>query len=132
VATILIVDDEEPFRELLGEIFERAGYRVLLAINGRQALELLEQERPDLVVSDFMMPVLNGANLCRRLKAEPGTASIPIILMSAAGPQVADGTGADAYLDKPFDLDQMEALVSRWLRPETAAGQPSHPPDSTG
>lgn len=119
MATILIVDDEEPVRELLGEIFEGFGHRAPQAINGRHAIELLKEERPDLVLSDVMMPVLGGAALCRLLKAEPSTASIPIILMSAAGRQVADGTGADAYLDKPFDLDQLEALVYRWLPPET-------------
>ena len=122
MATILIVDDEQPVRDLLAAIFEDSGHRALPAINGRDALEILDQERPDLVLSDVMMPVLNGATLCRRLKAEPSTASIPVILMSAAGRQVADGSGADAYLDKPFDLDGMEALVRRWLPPATRLG----------
>jgi CheY-like chemotaxis protein len=122
MASILIVDDEQPMRELLIAIFEDAGHHALPAINGRHALEVLEQERPDLVLSDVMMPVLNGLNLCRRLKAEPSTASIPVILMSAAGHEVADGSAADAYLDKPFELDELEALVRRWLPPATRLG----------
>ena len=123
MATILIVDDERPMRELLAEVFEDDGHRALSASNGRHALELLEQEQPDLVLSDAMMPVLSGVNLCRRLKAEPSTASIPVILMSAAGWQVADGAGADAYIDKPFELAEIEALVRRWLPPP---GGPPH------
>jgi CheY-like chemotaxis protein len=117
VRTILIVEDEAPLRELVADLVEDAGFRALQAIHGRQALALIEQERPDVVLSDVMMPVLNGAELCRILKAQPSTASIPVILMSAAGPAIADGAGADAFVDKPFDLSALEALVRRWLPP---------------
>ena len=65
------------------------------------------------------MPVLNGKDLCRRLKAAADTRSIPLILMSAGGARLADGAGADAFIDKPFDLDKMEMLVERWLPPES-------------
>jgi len=118
VRTILIVEDEAPLRELLADLVEDAGYRPLQAIHGREALALIEQERPDVVLSDVMMPVLNGAELCRILKAQPSSASIPVILMSAAGPAIADGAGADAFVDKPFELSELEALVRRWLPPE--------------
>lgn len=127
MATILIVDDEEPVRELLAEVLELAGLRAVKAMNGYRALELVRQDRPDLVLSDVMMPVLSGSKLCRLLKEEPSTASIPVILMSAAGHQVTDGTGADAYLDKPFELDQLEALVFQWLPAELKKPQPSPP-----
>lgn len=63
------------------------------------------------------MPVLNSAELCRRLKARTGAQPILGILMSAAGPRAADGTGADAFIAKPFDLDEIEALVDRWSPP---------------
>lgn len=119
--TILIVEDEAPLRELLAALVEDSGYRALQAIHGREALALIEQERPELVLSDVMMPVLNGAELCRIVKAQPSTASIPVILMSAAGPAIADGAGADAFVDKPFDLGELEALVRRWLPPEPPA-----------
>lgn len=118
MATILIVDDEQPVRDFLAVLLGDAGHRTLLAIHGRQALTLVEKERPDLVIADVMMPVLNGAELCRQLKTRGDTQGIPVILMSAAGPQVADGAGADAFLDKPFDLDDMEALVRHWLPPK--------------
>jgi CheY-like chemotaxis protein len=120
VRTILIVEDEAPLRELLADLVEDAGYRALQAIHGRQALALIEQERPDVVLSDVMMPVLSGAELCRILKAQPSTARIPVILMSAAGPAIADGAGADAFVDKPFDLTEVEGLVRRWLPPESS------------
>ena len=116
--TILIVEDEAPLRELLADLVEDAGYRPLQAIHGREALALIEQEQPDVVLSDVMMPVLNGAELCRILKGQPRTAAIPVILMSAAGPAIADGAGADAFVDKPFELSELEALVRRWLPPE--------------
>ena len=114
MATILIVDDEEPVRDFLAHMLTDVGHRTLQAIHGAQALELVATERPDLVVSDIMMPVLNGAELCRRLKTRAGLPVIPVILMSAAGPGAADGTGADAFIAKPFDLSEMEALVERW------------------
>ena len=122
MATILIVEDEEPVRELLGEVLEEAGHRAVLAIHGEEALELAAQEPPDLVLADVMMPVLGGAELCRRLKADARTTGIPVILLSAAGSQVARGTGAEAFLAKPFELGDLEALVRRWLGPRPAAG----------
>ena len=81
----------------------------------RLALELIGRERPDLVLSDVMMPVLSGAELCRRLKADSDTQNIPVILMSSAGGQSTHGAGGDAFLDKPFHLEDLESLVRRWL-----------------
>jgi len=115
LATILVVDDEEPVRELLGLVLRDGGHRTLLAMHGAQALQMIENERPDLVVSDVMMPVLNGAELCRRLKTSVETRTIPVILMSAAGPRSAAGAGGDAFLEKPFQLDDLDALVRHWL-----------------
>jgi two-component system phosphate regulon response regulator PhoB len=115
VATILIVDDEEPVRELVALLLKDHGYHTLQAIHGAQALDLMTKEHPDLVISDIMMPILNGAELCRRLKAKPDTRAIPVILMSSAGRTSADHTGSDAFLAKPFDLAELEALVRRWL-----------------
>lgn len=114
--TILVVDDEEPVRQLLAEIFADRGYRALQAHNGRHALEVLQAEHADLVLTDVMMPQLTGTDLCRHLKASPETRNIRVILMSAAGREVADGAGADAFLDKPFQLDEVEALVDQWLK----------------
>jgi CheY-like chemotaxis protein len=120
VATILIVDDEGPIRDFLAMLLEDAGHHILRAIHGADALNQVEAERPDLVIADIMMPVLNGADLCRRLKAAPQTRPIPVILMSAGALRAPDGAGADAFIAKPFDLEEMEALVQKWLPPAAA------------
>ena len=125
MAKILIVDDEAPVREIAALILVEAGHTVRCANHGRRALELIAEDLPDLVLSDIMMPVLDGAELCRRLKAREETRSIPVILMSAAGPMAADRAGADAFLDKPFDLDELEGLVARMLaRRATSQAEP--------
>lgn len=115
VFTLLIVEDEEPMREFLAQLLTDDGYNVRLAIHGRHALELIEQERPDLVLSDLMMPVLDGAELSRRLKASDDTRQIPIILMTSSGRRAADRAAAEAYIAKPFDLERLEELIQRWL-----------------
>ena len=125
MATILVVDDEQPLRDLLADVLELDGHRVIVAGNGREALAIARRDRPDLVVSDVMMPHLNGVRLCQQLKAEPSSASVPVILMSAVGPRVVAGSNADAFLKKPFDLHEVEALVRRLLLPDSG-------PDSGG
>jgi CheY-like chemotaxis protein len=125
MATILIVDDEEPVRDFLAMLMEDAGHRTLKAIHGAQALELVAKERPDLVIADIMMPVLNGVELCRRLNAGTDTQGLPVILMSSTGPRAADGARADAFISKPFVLEEMEALVRRFLPSKTRDGGPT-------
>ena len=115
-AVILIVDDEAPVRDFLALVLEDLGHRVVAAINGRHALTIAAEEHPDLVISDVMMPLMGGVELTRRLKAgETGDRDLPVILMSSAGPAAAVGAGADAFIDKPFDLEAMEKLVARWV-----------------
>lgn len=111
-ASVLVVDDEGPVREFLVEMLHDLGWRVRQAIHGRQALTLASEERPDLVISDVMMPVMDGAELCRRLKAELSPPPV-VILASAASPRVAENAGADAFLSKPFDLAELEGLVNQ-------------------
>lgn len=118
MATILVVDDEKPIRELLAQALQDNGHRVVQAFHGRHALNLIATagpNRPDLVISDVMMPLVGGRELCRLLKADPATADIPVVLMSAAAPRMTVGAGADATIAKPFDLDAMDALVDRFL-----------------
>lgn len=117
-STILIVDDEDWLRDFLAYLLEDHGHRVLQANNGRRALELVRAEHPDLVISDVMMPVMGGVELSRNLKssgfAHAGRRT-PVILMSSAGPRAAEGSAADAFLNKPFDLELLEQLVQKWL-----------------
>ena len=116
-AVILVVDDEAPVRDFLALVLEDLGHRVVAAINGQHALTIAAEEHPDLVISDVMMPLMGGIELTRRLKAgEAGDRAMPVILMSSAGRAVADSAEADAFIDKPFDLEAMEKLVARWVR----------------
>ena len=110
-ATILVADDEIPIAELLADLLEEVGYRVILAYNGADALELLEHERPDLLVTDNMMPRLSGVQLIAHLQ-QHATLRIPVILMSAAPPEPRP---AVAFVPKPFDLDHMLDLVAGLL-----------------
>ena len=116
MSTILIADDEQPVREFIALVLADSGHQTVLASNGRHAFELLQKERPDLVISDVMMPLMSGVELCQRLKGAADTAAIPVILMTSAGEGVAAGAGYDGFLAKPFDLDVMDALVERCLR----------------
>ena len=116
VVTVLLVEDERPVREVLAQALEFSGFRVRQAYHGRQALELVARERPDVVISDVMMPLVGGVELCARLKADPTTAGIPVILMTAAGRHAIHGADAAAVLEKPFDLDAMDAAVRRVLK----------------
>jgi CheY-like chemotaxis protein len=120
VATILIVDDEVPIRELVAEVLAENGHQVLQASNGREALELLSSEVPQLVLTDVMMPLVNGIELVRAMKSTPQLAEVPVVLMTAAARQPAIDIGQHGLLEKPFTLDALEALVRRVLSPPSS------------
>jgi CheY-like chemotaxis protein len=115
--TILIVDDEAAIRGLLIELLGDEGYAVIAATNGRTALDLARQQRPDLIVMDVMMPELDGPETVRRLRAEAETAAIPVILMSAAHSISPDRASAVAFVSKPFNIEHLLAVVAGMLRP---------------
>jgi two-component system, OmpR family, alkaline phosphatase synthesis response regulator PhoP len=112
MALILTVDDEPDVLFLLRVIFERAGHRVMEAQNGGVALEAIQQQKPDVIVTDLMMPVMDGREFVENLKRDPETASIPIIMLTA-NPNGA--VGADVVMRKPFSnseiVEQVEALA---------------------
>ena len=116
--TILVVEDESAIRYLLRDILSEH-YIVYEAENGRQALELLRNMQPDLIISDIMMPEIDGLELCNRVKNTPDTCQIPFILLSARGTleQKTEGydAGADAYIPKPFDTVHLLVRVRRLL-----------------
>jgi CheY-like chemotaxis protein len=111
---ILLVEDEEPIQQFIGDLLQEEGYEVHCADHGAQALEIANQAPPDLVLTDLMMPIMNGAELCRHLRSQESTRGVPIIVMSAAGREQADDSGADAFIGKPFDLDALLELVSQY------------------
>jgi CheY-like chemotaxis protein len=126
VRTVLVVDDEFGTVEVLVAALEDAGYRVLTAANGRRALERIEENKPDLVVSDFMMPLMDGAALVQAMHSNPEYRDIPVIMMSAA-PEAALRKHLDGYaafLRKPFRLQALLELISAIF----ARAEPAPPP----
>ena len=113
MALILTVDDEPDVLFLLRVIFERAGHQVIEASHGRAALEAIEVQHPDVIVTDLMMPVMDGRELLDNLKSDPKTASIPVLMLTA-NPNGA--LGADVVMRKPFSnaeiVESVEALVA--------------------
>ena len=115
---VLIVDDDQKVLDLLVELLELEGYEVSAARDGASALDLLTSFEPDLVVSDVVMPVLDGMELCRRIKQDVRTQSIPVLLMSGSR-QTSDDSmegltaGADDYLDIPFRNEALLVKVAR-------------------
>lgn len=111
--TVLVIDDEFGTVEVLVAALEDAGYRVLTAANGRRALERLEENKPDLVISDFMMPLMDGAALVTAMRTNPSFRDIPVIMMSAA-PEAAlrkHLDGYEAFLRKPFRIPALLEIV---------------------
>jgi two-component system, OmpR family, phosphate regulon response regulator PhoB len=118
--TILVVEDEPPLQKLLAYNLEAAGFTVLQAFDGEEALTLIDERAPDLVLLDWMLPQLSGLEICRRLRRRPDTAHLPIIMLTARGeePDRLRGldTGADDFIAKPFSPAELIARVRAVLR----------------
>jgi CheY-like chemotaxis protein len=117
VQTILVVDDELGAIEVVTTSLEDEGYRVLTAANGRHGLERLTEGAVDLAVIDFMMPLVDGAAMCRAMKESPAFKDIPIIMMSAVGETLVRERfdGYAAFLRKPFRIAALIETVRRVL-----------------
>ena len=107
---ILVIDDEQAILDLLREMLQDEGYTVLVAENGQRGIEQTLDAQPDLILTDLMMPVMDGHTLSRRLRAEPRTAQIPLILISAAY-RPHDDDLFDAVLAKPFNIADLLELI---------------------
>jgi len=120
---ILAVDDEEDILELLTFNLTREGYRVVSAATGEAALKAVQKEAPDLILLDLMLPGIDGLEVTRRLKNDPGTRGIPVIMLTAKGEEADIVTGlelgADDYITKPFSPRILAARVKAVLRRET-------------
>jgi DNA-binding response OmpR family regulator len=119
VTKILVAEDEKDIRELIAFTLRFAGYDVVLANNGAEALEKVDKEKPALVLLDVRMPKMTGYEVCRRLKENPETENIPVVFLSAKGQdrEVQEGyeSGAIDYIIKPFVPDELIAQVKRIL-----------------
>lgn len=122
---ILLIDDDPDFVEAVRVIIASGGYDVRVAYDGAEGLEAVAQEKPDLIILDVMMPVMNGHEACSRLKADPETAKIPIILLTAVADRVTTSTythrdmlesEAEDYMPKPVEPAELLSLVQQWLK----------------
>ncbi len=111
--TILVVEDDPDTRELMTTWLDAEGYRVCTANNGREALKVLQREIPCAMLVDLMMPVMDGAELRRRVQTMPAVSSVPFIMVSAGGNAARMARELDIdVLSKPFDPDQLLELVA--------------------
>jgi len=119
-AHILIVEDESALSTLLSYNLEKEGFAVTIAADGEQAMEILAEEPPDLVLLDWMLPHLSGIEICRRIRRNPATSGLPVIMLTARGEETDRirglETGADDYVTKPFSPAELVARVRALLR----------------
>jgi two-component system chemotaxis sensor kinase CheA len=112
--SILVIDDEFSIVESLAEILSWEGYSVTTARNGKEGLQVLERGNFDLVLLDFMMPVMDGLQVLEKLRAMPAHAQLPVVLMTAAPMSTLSNPLWSALLRKPFSLDQLQQVLSRF------------------
>lgn len=130
---VLVVEDEDALAELLQYNLKKEGFRVSLAADGDEAMILVEERQPDVIVLDWMLPKISGIEVCRRLRSRQETRNLPIIMLTARGEE-ADrirglDTGADDYIVKPFLMKELFARVRavlRRIRPGLADDKVSH------
>ena len=119
-ANILIADDEPNQLELMSFNLSNAGYSIIKATNGKEAIELIENHSPDLIILDWMMPKMSGIDVCRTLRSRSETKQIPIIILSArsedSDKSLGLDTGADDYISKPFSPKELISRVKALLR----------------
>ena len=123
---ILVVDDEAINLKLVSRLLEMEGYEVITAQSGEASLRLIEQTPPEMALLDVMMPDMDGYELCRRLRQNPRTAGIPIVMLTAMVDEndrlKGIEAGADDCLPKPFNVELMRALLARLLQDRNHGG----------
>jgi CheY-like chemotaxis protein len=114
---VLIVEDDADLRDMMAQLLSLEGLNAATVANGREALEYLhEAGRPDVILLDLMMPVMDGWEFRRRQQADPSLSSVPVIVLSALDPARAADVNANAFLKKPLDFDRLLALVRSYCR----------------
>jgi CheY-like chemotaxis protein len=124
MGTILIVEDDDDLRELFAEVLRTECHRVVCASNGREALELLEAERPCLMLLDMMMPVMSGGELLETLDRSKRLDDLSVVVVSAIAEQT-DAPGARRYMKKPIELGELVAVAREFCR-ESARQKSAH------
>ncbi|AFY83588.1 MULTISPECIES: response regulator transcription factor [Oscillatoriaceae] len=120
MSTVLVVEDSVTQREMISTLLKESGLNVTVASDGLEALERIQETCPDLVVLDIVMPRMNGYEVCRRLKADPKTKNVPVVMCSSKGEEFdrywGMKQGADAYIAKPFQPTELVGTVKQLLR----------------
>lgn len=115
--TILVVDDSAMIRRIVAQILTECGYNVLLAENGQQGYEVTKENRPDLVIMDIEMPVLEGIEATALIKSDPDTSSIPVLIFTSLGSEKdikrAQDAGGQGFLNKPVCKDELRATIDK-------------------
>lgn len=115
---VLVVEDERTIAELFQYLLDAEGYEVITARNGLEALQILDEEPVDLILSDIMMPFMDGWQLCQELNNHPSYHNIKLVLMSAINPDIVKPNNScnyAAFIKKPFDLDNLMETLKRQL-----------------
>jgi len=119
VVTVLLVEDTEDNRQMMKRLLEMSGYRVVEAINGKEAVEVASQVRPEVILMDLSLPLIDGLAATRRIRRLPELTKVPIVAVSAH--DTADfhsealAAGCDAYITKPIDYPELEEIIQRLL-----------------
>lgn len=120
MSTVLVVEDSVTQREMITDLLKGSGLSVSIATDGVEALAHIEVQHPDLVVLDIVMPRMNGYEVCRRIKADPKTQHVPVVMCSSKGEEFdrywGMKQGADAYIAKPFQPTELVGTVKQLLR----------------
>ncbi|MEM8603768.1 MAG: response regulator [Cyanobacteria bacterium P01_H01_bin.121] len=120
MSVVLVVEDSPAQRQMITDLLKGSGLDVAVATNGEEALERIQARRPDLVVLDIVMPRMNGYEVCRKLKSDPTTQDVPVVMCSTKGEEFdrywGMRQGADAYIAKPFQPTELIGTVKQLLR----------------
>ena len=120
MSTVLVVEDSPAQREMITDLLRGSGLNVSVATDGVEALEHIQTHPPDIVILDIVMPRMNGYELCRRLKNDPITQAVPVVMCSSKGEEFdrywGIKQGADAYIAKPFQPTELVGTVKQLLR----------------
>lgn len=120
MSTVLVVEDSPSQREMIADLLQQSGLKVIVASDGMEALQRIQLSCPDLVVLDIVMPRMNGYEVCRRLKTDPKTQNVLVVICSSKTEEFdrywGMKQGADAYVAKPFETNELVGTVKQLLR----------------